>query len=86
MEELDILRFQIESLQYRLTTTSSDEEIVSKLERCHKRCCLAFYKLHGDQNRLMQGIENPQSEIHVDQLIGRLLPSTYILKAHKLKC
>ena len=77
MEELDILRFQIESLQYQLTTTSSDKEIISKLERCHKRCCLAFFKLHGDQNRLKQGIENLQSEIdHLNHQKGMLLPST----------
>ena len=63
MEELEVLKFQIESLQYRFTTTSKDEEIISKLERLHKRHHLTFYKLRGDQQRLMQSIEHLQNQI-----------------------
>ena len=63
MEELEVLKFQIESLQYQFTSTSKDEEIISKLERCHKRYHLAFYKLQGDQQRLMQSIEDLQNQI-----------------------
>ena len=63
IEEQEILIFQIESLQYQLTATSSDEKIISKLERCHKRCQLAFFKLQGDHQRLKQRIENLQNEI-----------------------
>ena len=37
MEELDVLGFQIESLQHLFTTTSKDEMLLLKLESFHKR-------------------------------------------------
>ena len=62
MGELDVLGFQIESLQHLFTTTSKDEILLLKLESFHKRYHLALYKLQGDQRRLMQRIEELQNQ------------------------